>query len=191
MLRAILPIGREGQAVKEPSVAPMYACLYPGLAEVARGLGYALAIHGSMVTDLDLIAVPWREDAVPADALAFAIQRHCSACLTDCSATGNPEAKPHGRKAWHLSLHSGACIDLSVTPTVKPFVRLRPVIVLSENERLNLEMAAHGCISGDLSEWPVVKRALEVAGCVVWSTTKASDAREMAKLVLELEAAKR
>ena len=59
---------------------------------------------------------------------------------------------------------------------------------LSEPERVNLEMAAKGCISGALSEWPIVLRGLKAAGCYVHLRMNSDAAREMAKLVLELEA---
>lgn len=31
--------------------------------EVARGCGYAIGLHGSMKRDVDLIAVPWTDEA--------------------------------------------------------------------------------------------------------------------------------
>ena len=102
--------------MKPPSIAPTYACLYPGLAETARRHGYALAIHGSLAKDLDLIAVPWTESASSAEVVVEAIKQHAGACLTTGCASGNPEQKPHGRIAWHLSMEAGACVDLSVMP---------------------------------------------------------------------------
>lgn len=53
LLPAILP------PMKPANPAPFYACLYPALCDRAREHGYALAIHGTVATDLDLIAVPW------------------------------------------------------------------------------------------------------------------------------------
>lgn len=52
--------------MKEPSIAPAYTFLYPILCEAARACGYALAIHGTMQRDLDLVAVPWVDEALPA-----------------------------------------------------------------------------------------------------------------------------
>jgi hypothetical protein len=37
--------------------------LLPALREVARRFGYALAVHGSLEWDIDLVAVPWCENA--------------------------------------------------------------------------------------------------------------------------------
>ena len=109
--------------MKEPTRAPAYACIYHGLAEVARNLGYALAIHGSVLTDLDLIAVPWTDSAVEPLELMYAIKDHCGKCGINNDEHGNehhgPAPKPHGRMAWKLHMHSGGAVDLSVMPKVK------------------------------------------------------------------------
>ncbi len=48
--------------MKPANRAPMYAaCVYPDLAEITRKHGYALAVHGSLARDFDLIAIPWIE----------------------------------------------------------------------------------------------------------------------------------
>jgi hypothetical protein len=41
-----------------------YELLIEPLRAVARSLGYALTVHGSLVRDIDLVAVPWTSDAV-------------------------------------------------------------------------------------------------------------------------------
>ncbi len=134
--------------MKDATPAPMFACLYPGLCDVSRRLGYALAIHGSVVTDLDLIAVPWIDTAVPAEELMQALMHHLGAMNyrelleRDCASwatvkdidqmvtgerarNGDPRGpldcalKPHGRKAWNLYLQAGVKIDLSVMPLQK------------------------------------------------------------------------
>lgn len=125
--------------MKDPTRGPLFACLYPGLCDVARSHGYALAIHGTLVNDMDLIAVPWTDDAVDAVTLKDALMRHIGACgyvdllardspwLTDAQRKqvldqqgigleGEHADKPHGRKAWNLYLWAGAKVDLSVFP---------------------------------------------------------------------------
>lgn len=66
--------------MKDPTRAPVFACLYPGLCDVARRLGYALAIHGTVTTDLDLIAVPWTDAASDAVTVKDALLNHIGAC---------------------------------------------------------------------------------------------------------------
>ena len=45
--------------MKPANFAPVYCSLYPELAEIARKHGYAMAIHGTMARDFDLICIPW------------------------------------------------------------------------------------------------------------------------------------
>ena len=126
--------------MRDANIAPVFACLYPGLCDVARRHGYALAIHGSVVTDLDLIAVPWIAEAVTAEELKTALMTHIGACgyadllrresiLTEEQVqqtlarkenrrSDEAELKLHGRLAWNLYLESGIKIDLSILPRI-------------------------------------------------------------------------
>lgn len=106
--------------MKPASRAPAYAIIYHGLAEIARRHGYALAIHGSLQSDLDLIAVPWVEDAASAQVVIEALRAHCEACLDIGDGRGGlAEVKPHGRLAWNLYMGAGAKVDVSVLPRIE------------------------------------------------------------------------
>lgn len=126
--------------MRDATRAPAYACLYHGLCDVARKLGYALAIHGTLNVDLDLIAVPWVDEAVDAKTLVKALTDHIGACgygdllrrqghteemvnqilaRKENRDTDEAEVKPHGRRAWNLYMDAGAKVDLSVLPRVK------------------------------------------------------------------------
>lgn len=135
--------------MKPANPAPFYACLYPALCDRAREHGYALAIHGTVATDLDLIAVPWTTAAVEAETLMLALkaqlgafdyremlQHECDSWATteqiDAMVTAEHKRideprgphdcalKPHGRKAWNLYLQHGCKVDLSVMPVSYP-----------------------------------------------------------------------
>lgn len=87
------------------------------LREVARRYGYALAVHGSLSYDIDLIACPWHDQACSPESLAAAIQEAVKAITG--SAMGEdrcPENKPHGRLAWSFHMGGGPYVDLSVMP---------------------------------------------------------------------------
>lgn len=129
--------------MKPPTRAPFYASMYHGLCETARKHGYALAIHGTVTADLDLIAVPWTDAAASAETLRDALMAHIGACdyegLTRRQFPNNEPLvqqilkdererkaephdetgaalKPHGRRAWNLYLDHGAKVDLSIMP---------------------------------------------------------------------------
>lgn len=98
--------------MKPANYAPMYCALYPELAEITRKHGYALAIHGSLGRDMDLICVPWVEvPSEPAEVVneitnTFAIKK-----------VGEPDTTFHGRERWTISVAFGECfIDLSFMP---------------------------------------------------------------------------
>ncbi len=83
------------------------------LREVARRHGYALAVHGSLSYDIDLIACPWRDLATSPESLAEAIYKAVDA-IVGTSKIDGPEQKPYGRKAWSIHMGGGPYVDLSV-----------------------------------------------------------------------------
>ena len=103
--------------MKDPTRAPFYAAMYHGLCDTARKHGYALAIHGTVASDLDLIAVPWVESPSSPQEVMEALRDHIGA-LTTVPVDGYEECerKPHGRLSWNLYMDFGAKVDLSVMP---------------------------------------------------------------------------
>jgi hypothetical protein len=99
--------------MKPANYAPVYAGLYPELAEIARSHGYAMAVHGSMARDADLICIPWIEDAAEPQSVVdeitgtFAIQGD----------RNDPRTREHGRLVYTLTIAGPGCfIDLSFMP---------------------------------------------------------------------------
>lgn len=98
--------------MKDANSAPVYACMYKGLAELSREHGYALAAHGSMARDFDVVAIPWVDHPDPAESLIDAILDKYA-----LNQIGEPEMKNHGRKCWTLSLGFGdTFLDFSIMP---------------------------------------------------------------------------
>lgn len=100
---------------KEPaSLMPaLYSHRLAEIQDIARGSGYAIAVHGSMQRDLDLIAVPWVERPVDPKRL---VARLCSLLNLECGGLMNPEQRPHGRLVWTLMMGGACFMDLSVIP---------------------------------------------------------------------------
>lgn len=121
---------------------PLYEKLIGPLREVARRLGYALTVHGTLRRDIDLVAVPWVSAAVPARTLVRALRamtREVVGLAEPCrfeARSSNPKwfrdgstgfvrgvgrisAKSHGRRCWVFHLtpgQNGPYVDLSVMP---------------------------------------------------------------------------
>lgn len=97
----------------KPNYAPVYAAaMYPDLAKIFQKHGYALAVHGSLARDFDLIAIPWvenpskRKDVIAEMVKTFAVKQ-----------IGEPTGKPPARLAYTFSVAFGECaLDLSFFP---------------------------------------------------------------------------
>lgn len=94
--------------------------ILPAVRESAKFKGYAIAVHGSLKRDIDLIAVAWTDQAAPSEDLVMAVQGAVGGILGNCLRLGEPSVKPHGRIAYTL-IHPGFAgeIDLSIIPPQK------------------------------------------------------------------------
>lgn len=94
----------------KPNYAPVYAAaLYPELARLFVDNGYALAVHGSLANDFDLIAFPWSHKLTSRRTMLKKITKTFAIRII-----GRPEKKPFGRLAYTISVGFGECaLDLS------------------------------------------------------------------------------
>lgn len=99
-----------------PCYAPVYAAaMYPDLVAIFREHGYALAVHGSLRRDLDLVAIPWIDTPSSHEAVLQEVMTQFAGELPDPI----PGKKPHGRLAYTIIIGFGYCaIDISFTPTL-------------------------------------------------------------------------
>lgn len=99
---------------KTGRAAELCRTVYPELVGEARAIarqhGYAIGVHGSLLYDLDLIAVPWVEECAAPYALVTKLREGMTHCLGVDEAT----VKPHGRAAFILAFPDGLHVDLSI-----------------------------------------------------------------------------
>lgn len=99
--------------------SPFYALLYPELKKAALDCGYALALHGSMQSDMDLLAVPWVDNAKSSEELHRAIKDVIGKTAWQSEEDDRVWKKPHGRVAYAISIAGDVFIDLSIMPLEK------------------------------------------------------------------------
>lgn len=98
--------------MKPANNAPVYCSIYAELAEIFRRHGYALAIHGSLARDFDLVAIPWTEDADNPNLVLDTLKQEFGITLA-----GNRTRKLHGRVAYSVVFCGGTVfLDLSFMP---------------------------------------------------------------------------
>lgn len=98
-------------------IAPWYVMAYVKLDRIAWRHGYCLALHGSMARDLDIIAVPWTDDADSPEKLIEAFRVFVITKASVNFKMGQATPKPHGRQAYVIPIgYDGHYLDLSIMP---------------------------------------------------------------------------
>lgn len=94
--------------------AAFYTCIWPDLREAALNCGWALGLHGSLANDMDIMAMPWTEDAKPVEEMIKAL----SDCFTESPFKEHHIVpftdKPHGRVCYTMSIWADFHLDISV-----------------------------------------------------------------------------
>lgn len=104
-----------GAATIVPAAAWEYPALPPidRIRELAKEIGYAIGVHGSLERDLDLIAAPWSAEATKRNYQE--VMQHIADGLG--ARIIEIEAKPLGRRACTIQMNGWyKDIDLSVMP---------------------------------------------------------------------------
>lgn len=105
------------RAAQEAYIVAILDHILPPVRMAAKAEGYAIAVHGSLARDIDLIAIPWVDHARPPDLLVQTIRGILAGIFGACYVSKEPTMKPQGRLAWTLSSHTmTAEIDFSVMP---------------------------------------------------------------------------
>lgn len=83
--------------------------------ELAKEVGYALGVHGSLERDLDVIAAPWTAEAVSHEQLLAHICEGLGATVA-----GGISQRPHGRSSACIHMQGWyKLIDISICATAQ------------------------------------------------------------------------
>lgn len=96
-----------------------YASIYDDLRNAAMDCGWALGLHGSLASDMDIMAMPWVEEAVPADNMIKNLEscfseNKLSQQLTHKSGIGD---KPNNRVVYTIHIFKDFYLDINVIET--------------------------------------------------------------------------
>jgi hypothetical protein len=94
--------------------AAFYASIWPDLRDAALNCGWALGLHGSLSSDMDIMAMPWIEDAKPVEEMIKAL----SDCFTESPFkehhTVAHNDKPNRRVVYTMTIWSDFYLDINV-----------------------------------------------------------------------------
>lgn len=94
--------------------AVFYASMWEDLKNAALNCGWALGLHGSLNTDMDIMAMPWTETATPPYKM---ISELCK-CFTDSEDVERTveisNDKPNNRVVYTLSIWADFYLDINI-----------------------------------------------------------------------------
>lgn len=113
----------------------MYVAYYPILQEIFNKHGYALCVHGSVVRDFDLIAVPFEDKISPHEEVLLEIKEVVGLEKSEKGGYRMSGLEPHGRMCYAIECGGGGYFDISFTPTI-PYVMNLVEIELKKKEEV-------------------------------------------------------
>lgn len=95
--------------------AVFYASMYNDLKNVALDYGWALGIHGSLASDMDIMAMPWTENAKPIEEMIKALS-NCfdKSPFKDLYTVSN---MPNNRVVYTMPIWADFYLDINVIKT--------------------------------------------------------------------------
>lgn len=107
-------MAKEKEQVITNGRAVFYTVLWPDFRRAALEKGWAVALHGSMASDMDMMAMPWTENARPVGELVQALSDCIDGTIWKDNHFKPHYNKPHKRIVYTVSIFSDFYIDLSV-----------------------------------------------------------------------------
>ena len=115
---------KNGKAIHCKKWMPaMYVAYFGIIEEIVNAHGYILCIHGSVVRDFDLVAVPFDFEVKPHKEVLDAIKKAIGTTESNNDLFNNIGYEPHGRKCYTIECGAGGYFDISFTPSMQDAIK--------------------------------------------------------------------
>lgn len=101
-----------------------YASMYEDIRKCAMDLGWAVALHGSLKADMDIMAMPWTKEATNFETLVAAIVGLFNENEMVHHSSIDYFNKPHGRIVATIPIWEDFYLDISTIDTRKLMKRI-------------------------------------------------------------------
>ena len=101
--------------------AALYAALWEDIRHAAMDCGWAVALHGSLSRDMDIMAMPWVENATDADTMIRSIVQRCfgDSLIAQYGTRCRRGEKPHNRVCYSIPIYEDYYLDISIIESEK------------------------------------------------------------------------
>lgn len=105
---------KDRESVTTNGRAAFYAAMWGDLKNAALDCGWALGLHGSLNSDMDIMAMPWTEKATTVEVMLQTLEK----CLTIpdkfCGGIKKSTDKPNNRIVYSLSIWADFYLDINI-----------------------------------------------------------------------------
>lgn len=111
-------MSKNREAVTCNGRAAFYACMWEDIRKCAMDCGWAVALHGSLFSDMDIMAMPWTNDSVSFKELANSISKLFDGNFMSELYSITYNEKPHGRIVATIPIYGDHYLDISTIEAV-------------------------------------------------------------------------
>lgn len=156
-------MAKNRQAITCNGRPAFYASIYEDIRQCAMDCGWAVALHGSLSSDMDLMAMPWTEEAETFEELVKRIQLLFDGnSLAELYSITYSE-KPHGRTVATIPIWEDFYLDISTVDIRKPMQEIVERLESEERGWFNRYGAQIG-VFRDISIDKAIEIVKEVGG---------------------------
>ncbi len=109
-------MSKDRQEITTNGRAAFYATIWNDLRQAAMDCGWALGLHGSLASDMDIMAMPWIEGATTADYMVDSLIK-CfgfSDFWIKYQMQVDKTSKPNGRVVYTIPIYADFYLDINV-----------------------------------------------------------------------------
>ena len=113
-----------------------YACMYEDIRRCAMDCGWAVSLHGSLASDMDIMAMPWVENAVSFKEMVDRVSKLFKENDMSSQYVITYNEKPHNRVVATIPIFADFYLDISTIDTADVVPKSEVVKALNEVELL-------------------------------------------------------
>ena len=110
-------MGKNREAVTCNGRSAFYACMWDDIRQCAMDSGWAVALHGSLNSDMDIMAMPWVESAVSFEEVIKNISELFTGNYSSDNYFITYDEKPYNRIVATIPIFADFYLDISTIKT--------------------------------------------------------------------------
>jgi hypothetical protein len=144
MIFAVTEKGRNDMAKDRIAVTcngrtAFYACMYEDIRQCAMDCGWAVSLHGSLASDMDIMAMPWIENAVSFKEMIDRVSKLFKDNDMSSQYVISYNEKPHNRVVATIPIFADFYLDISTINTADVIPKAKVEEMLQQIDTLIVE----------------------------------------------------